>query len=162
MVFFTRELYLGIQPQSGWERRAGQEWARRANAYAKYAEAVAPMLPPSVRRLCRQGLHDGVVRQAAASGGELMLVVDATHALSGFRGRQVRLTFRGTRGRPAVSKLVGRWWLYEEAHPRSGGRFCLSVLFDPTELDIEADELAIEVLSRRHAGPDGLPPTGPS
>jgi len=75
----------------------------------------------------------------------------ATHALSGFRGRQVRLTFRGVRGRPAVSKLVGQWWLYEEAHLRSGRRFCLSVLFNPTELDIEADDLAIEVLHQsRH------------
>jgi hypothetical protein len=149
MVFFTRELYLGIQPDSGWERRAEREWDRRANLYAKYAEAVAGMLPASVRRLCKQGLHDAVVREASRDGGKLILVVDATHALSGFRGRRVRLTFRGVRGRPAVSKLVGQWWLYEEAHPRSGGRFCLCVLFDPTELDVEADELAIEVLPKR-------------
>ena len=153
MVFFTRELYLGIQPASGWERKAEREWDRRAKVYERYAEAVAPMLPPAVRRLCKQGLHDGVVLTATLSGGELAMVVDATHALSGFRGRQVRLTFRGVPGRPAVSKLVGQWWLYQEAHLRSGGRFCLSVLFDPTELDIEADELVIEVLPKGHAVP---------
>lgn len=88
------------------------------------------------------------------------MVVDATHALSGFRGRRVRLTFRGVSGRPAVSKLVGQWWLYEEAHLRSGGRFCLSVLFDPMELDIEADELVIEVLPKRHAEPGTAPDLG--
>jgi Protein of unknown function (DUF4085) len=151
MVFFTRELYLGFQPASGWERRAEREWDRRAELYDRYAEAVSPLLPISVRRLCKQGLHDGVVRSSKLSGGELVLVVDATHALSGFRGRHVRLTFRGVSGWPAVSKLVGQWWLYEEAHLRSGGRFCLSVLFDPAELDIEADELIIELLPNRQA-----------
>jgi hypothetical protein len=89
-----------------------------------------------------------VVRKAAFKAGELVLVVDATNALSGFRGRQVRLTFRGVKGRPAVSKLVGQWWLYEEAHLSSRARFSLQVLFDPSQLDVEADELKIELLPR--------------
>ena len=148
MVFFTRELYRGIQPDSGWERKAEREWDRRSKLYEKYADAVAPMLPRSVRRLCEHGLHDGLVQAATRSSGELALVVDATRALSGFRGRLVRLTFRGVQRRPAVSRLVGQSWLYEEAHLRSGNRFCLSILFDTTELDIEADELAIEVLPK--------------
>ena len=148
MVFFTRELYLGIQPKSGWERRAEREWYRRADIYAKYRDVIGPMLPTPVRRLCNEGLHDGVVREAAFKNGELMLVVDATNALSGFRGRQVRLTFRGVKGRPAVSKLVGQWWLYEEAHLSSRARFSLQVLFDPSQLEVEADELKIELLPR--------------
>lgn len=64
MVFFTCELFLGIQPESGWESRAEREWNRRADLYAKYAELIAPILPPSVRRLCKEGFHDGVVREA--------------------------------------------------------------------------------------------------
>jgi hypothetical protein len=144
MVFFTRELYQGIQPESGWERRAEREWYRRADIYAKYFEVIEPMLPAPVRRLCKQGLHDGVVTEAEFKGGELVLVVDATNALSGFRGRQVRLAFRGVRGRPAVSKLIGQWWLYEEAHLSSHARFNLQVLFHPSELEIVADELTID------------------
>jgi Protein of unknown function (DUF4085) len=143
MVFFTRELYLGIQPKSGRERRAEREWDRRSDIYAKYGEVIGPLLPAPVRRLCKQGLHDGVIRKAAFKGGELVLVVDATNALSGFRGRQVRLTFRGVRGRPSISKLVGQWWLYEEAHLTSRARFSLHVLLDPSEVEIEADELII-------------------
>jgi hypothetical protein len=146
MVFFTRELYLGTQPKSGWERRAEREWYRRAEVYAKYREVIDPLLPAPVRRLCKQGLHDGVVGEAAFKRGELVLVVDATNALSGFRGRQVRLTFGGVRGRPAVSKLIGQWWLYEEVHLSSRARFNLQVLFDPSELEVEADELKIELL----------------
>jgi hypothetical protein len=136
MVFFTRELYLGVQPKSGWERRAEREWCRRADIFS-------PMLPAPVRRLCKHGLHDGVVREAAFKGGELVLVVDATNALSGFRG-QVRLTFRGVRGRPAVSKLTDQWWLYQEAHLTSRARFSLHVLLDTSELEIEANELIID------------------
>src|SRR5438128_4162137 len=71
MVFFTRENFLGLQPKSGWERRAEREWRRRADLYARYAEGVAPMLPAAVRRLCNAGLHDGVVREASAKAGKL-------------------------------------------------------------------------------------------
>jgi hypothetical protein len=77
-----------------------------------------------------------------------MILVDATGALSGFRGRQVRLTFRGVRGRPSVTRLVGQWWLYEEAHLSSRARFNLHVLFDPDELEVEADELLIDLSPR--------------
>jgi hypothetical protein len=149
MVFFTRELYLGGQPNSGWERRAEREWNRAADDYARYLEVIAPWLPATVWRLCREGLHDGVIRSASHRSGELVLVVDTANALSGFRGRRpVKLTFRGVRGRVRTSHLPGRWWLYDEAHLRSGGRFSLHVLFDRGELEIDADELLIERPSR--------------
>ena len=40
-----------------------------------------------------------VVREATAKAGEVVLVVDATNALGGFRGRLVRLVFSGVRRR---------------------------------------------------------------
>ncbi len=144
MIFFTRELHLGIQPKSGWERRAEREWYRRIELFAKYRDLIGPMLPASVRRLAKQGLHDGVVRKAVFKGGEFVLLVDATNALSRFRGRNVRLTFRGVRGKPTISKLIGQWWLYEEAHLTSRARFSLHILFDESELEVEADELTID------------------
>jgi hypothetical protein len=143
MVFFTRELYRGTQPDSGWERRATRAWNRAAYDYARYLEVISPRLPESVRRLGREGLHDAVIRSAAYRAGELVLVIDAAHALSGFRGRPVRLTFRGVPGRVRTPHLPGRWWLYEEAHLRPGGRFGLHVLFDRDELEIDASELLI-------------------
>ena len=154
MVFFTRELYEGVQPNSGWERRAENEWRRRRQTYTRYAEVVLPLLPAAVRRLCRASLHDVVVLAATAGGGEVTLVVDATNALGGFEGRQVVLTFRGVRGRPAVARLVGDWWLYEEAHLTPRARFGLQVLFHRSELEVEADELDIRVLPGPRRTPD--------
>jgi len=152
MVFFTRDLYLGVQPNSGWERRAEREWERRSDIYARYFEVIAPLLPTPVRRLCREGLHDGVIQEASFKDGELVLAVDTTNTPFGrFGGRQVWLTFRGVRGRPRVARLVGQWWLYEEAHLSSRARFSLQVLFDPSELEIEADELVIAMTSRVRA-----------
>lgn len=145
MIFFTRELFLGIQPGSGRERRADNEWHRRAERYARYYEVISPVLPAAVRRLCKQSLHDGVVREASFEGGELLLLVDTTNALSGFAGREVRLTFRGVANEPRIDKLVGQWWLYEEAHLCSRARFNLQVLFGDDELEVEADELLIGV-----------------
>jgi hypothetical protein len=145
MIFYTRELYQGIQPNSGWERRAEREWHRRAEIHSRYARVIAPLLPPAVVRLCDNGLHDGVVRQATRRAGELVLVVDTTNALTGFRGSDVRLTFRGVRGRPGVARLAGDWWLYQEAHLSARARFSLHVLFHRAELEVEADELAVEV-----------------
>jgi hypothetical protein len=147
MIFFTRELYGGVQPKSGWEHRAEREWYRRADIYAQYLEVITPLLPASVRRICTQGLHDGVIRAASRRNDELVLLIDTTKALSGFRGRQVELRFRGVRGRPAISNLVGQWWLYEEAHLCSHARFNIQVLFTRSELEVEADELSIKLLS---------------
>jgi hypothetical protein len=144
MIFFTRELYLGYQPNSGWERRALREWDRAQEEYTRYLEVIAPRLPSSVRQLCSEGLHDGVVQRASHRAGELVLLLDMSGALGRFRGRGVRLTFRGVPGRVRTSRLAGQWWLYEEAHLRSRGRFALHVLFDTEELEIEADELVIE------------------
>jgi Protein of unknown function (DUF4085) len=148
MIFFTRELYLGYQPGSGWERRAEREWDRRRKLYERYADAVEPMLPTGVRRLCREGLHDGIVLGATRERDRVVLIVDATNALSRFARRIVRLTFHGVRGRPALARLADAWWLYEEAHLSPRARFSLQVLFHQFEWEIEADGLTIEVLPR--------------
>jgi hypothetical protein len=148
MIFFTRELYLGYQPGSGWERQAEREWRRRRKLYGRYADAVEPMLPSGMRRLCREGLHDAIVQSATREGDRVILIVDATNAMSRFARRIVRLTFHGVQGRPALAKLVGAWWLYEEAHLSPRARFNLQVLFHEFEWEIEADDLTIEVLPR--------------
>jgi hypothetical protein len=144
MIFFTRELFEGTQSHSGWERRAMRETERRGKIYAKYFDAIAPLLPSAVVRLCKMGLHDGVIQYASLKDHELVLVVDTTNALSEFRGSRVRLTFHGVRGRPSVSKLVGEWWLYEEAHLSSNAPFCLHVMFNKVDLEIEAERLVIK------------------
>jgi hypothetical protein len=148
MIFFTRELFEGTQPHSGWERRAMRETERRGKIYAQYLGIIAPLLPPAVVRLCKTRLHDGVIQEASLKDHQLRLVVDTTNALSGFRGSFVTLTFRGVRGHPAVAKLVGEWWLYEEAHLSSNAPFSLHVMFNKVDLEIEAEELVIDVSSR--------------
>src|SRR5262249_24910305 len=66
-----------------------------------------------------------------------------------YRGRKVRLTFHRVRRAVVISKLVGQWWLYHEAHLCSSARFSLHVLVDMSELEIEANELTIDVLPRK-------------
>jgi hypothetical protein len=149
MIFFTRELFDGTQPHSGWEQRAMRETERRGEIYARYFDVIAPLLPPAVVRLCKNGLHDGVIQEASFKGHELVLVVDITNALSGFRASAVRLTFRGVRRRLAASKLVGKWWLYEEAHLSSNTAFNLHVMLNQVDLEIEAEELALQLSSVR-------------
>ncbi|HEX8914765.1 MAG TPA: DUF4085 family protein [Humisphaera sp.] len=145
MIFFTRQLYSGGQPASGWERRAHNEWGRRLKIYDAYLAAIGPMLPASVRKLMSRGLHDGIVRAAEYRAGVLTMVVEGGW---GFGGRTARLVFRGVRGRPAVAKLVGEWWLYDEAHLSANAAFAVHVLFTRRELAIEANELTFEVESR--------------
>ena len=144
MVFFTRELYEGVQPESGWERRAEREWHKRFKFYRRYEALIAPLLPASVVRLSRETLHDALVEFAEQGEGRLALIMDARRALGGFRGRRVRLTFRGVRRRVRTRGLVGRWWLYEEVHLCSHAKFNLQVLLTGSELEIEADALSIQ------------------
>jgi len=150
MIFFTRELYLGYQPGSGWERRAEREWGRRRELYEWYADVVEPMLPAGMRRLCREGLHDAIVLAASREGDRVTVIVDTSGASTRFRGRPVRLTFDGVRGRPAVARLVNQWWLYEEAHLSPRARFNLQVLFHESEWEVEADDLTVDVLPHGH------------
>ncbi len=149
MIFFTRTLCQGIQPKSGWEQPAYHQWRRRVKVYADYLTAIGPMLPASVKRLCRASLHDARVVAAEQKPGVLILVLDASNALSRFRGQCVRLRFHGVEKRLPLRGLAGQWWLYEEAHLSSRACFSLHVLFDMSELEIEANELVIELLGRR-------------
>jgi hypothetical protein len=146
MIFVTREHYNGIQPGSGWERKAEREWKRRMAIYVRHYEVISPLLPTTVRQLCKHGLHDAVVESAVMNGRALTLEMDATHALSGYRGRRLRLRFLGVRKRVPSGGLAGQWWLYTEAHLTSGSRFSLHVMFDKTDVEIEADELEIKKL----------------
>jgi hypothetical protein len=143
MVFFTRQLYDGMQPESGWERRATAEWMRRWKISRRYEAIIAPLLPASVVRLSRETLHDAVVESVEQRTGKLTFVMDARRALGGFAGRRIRLVFTGVQRRIRTRGLVGHSWLYEEAHLCSRAKFALHVLFDSTELEIEADELRI-------------------
>ena len=141
--FFTRQLQDGVQDDSGWTRRAGREWKRRAEIYRRYVATIAPMIPQAVLRLCRETLHDAVVESVEQTSGILTLVMDARGALGGFRGQRVRLQFTGVRGKINTRGLVGRWWLYQEPHLCSRARFSLHVLFDRGEIEIEADNLSM-------------------
>lgn len=146
MIFFTRQMQDGMQDGSGWTRKAGREWDRRAEIYERYLAAIQPMLPSSILRVCRETLHDAVVQSVEQTPGTLDLVMDARGALGGFRGQRVRLHFQGVRKRIRTTGLVGSWWLYEEAHLSSRATFSLHVLFHEGELEIEADKLTIRRL----------------
>jgi hypothetical protein len=104
---------------------------------------ITPMLPPAVRKLCEWGLHDATVASVSRDGPSLSLVVDTRHAVSRFRPHRVRLEFRGVKNRVTKRGLVGKWWLYEEAHLSSRARFAIHVLLDKTEIEIEADDLKL-------------------
>jgi uncharacterized protein DUF4085 len=144
MIFFTRELQDGVQDDSSWTRRACREWKRRSEVYRRYVAAITPMLPNAVVRLCRETLHDAVVKSVKQNSGTLTLVMDARGALGGFRGKYVLLVFRGVKRRIPTRGLVGEWWLYQEPHLTSRARFALHVLFHQGEVEIEADNLSIK------------------
>jgi len=152
MMFFTRKLYDGVQPDSGWERRAEREWDRRRDTYEKYLALIRPRLPPGARRASRTTLHDGIITSAAMKGTKLRVVVDARGALGSHRGKHVELVFTDvTRSSEfGLARLRGCWWLYEEFHLASDDRFRMDVLFDKGELEIEAADLVVtSTLPRR-------------
>jgi hypothetical protein len=144
MIFITREIYTGLQDGSGRQKRAQREWEKRADIYADYVKVIAPLLPKEVRQLAAKGLHDARVEAATQIGKKLVITMDAKGALSAYRGRRLRLTFNGVRGRVPAKRLVGQWWLYEEAHLSNRAAFSLHAMFDKTDVEIEAEELKIE------------------
>ena len=149
MIFFTRELYDGVQDASGWSRRAERLWDRNRPIYQACFDAISPLLPRSVVRLCRHTLHDAVIESVVQESNTLSFIIDARNALGGFRGRRLQLDFSGLRRRIPTRGLVGDWWLYEEAHLSGNAPFSLHVLFHRHEIEIEADTLHIKLLPQR-------------
>jgi hypothetical protein len=156
MIFFTRDLYQRLQ--SDWQK-ASREWKRYAQLYANYLESIAPLLPVSVKQLCRSSLHDATMVTAHKQAGDLTLVLDTSNALSRYYGNCVHLCFRGVKKHVPLRGLAGQWWLYAEAHLCSRSRFSLHVMLDKSDLEIEADELVIELFRRQlitKVGPNDL------
>jgi hypothetical protein len=148
MIFFTRALQDGIQDKSGWTRRACRTFDRNQKIYEAYLKVITPLLPRSVVRLCRHGLHDAEIESVSQLNGSLSFVMDARHALGGFRGRRLQLTFLGVHRRISTRGLVGEWWVYEEIHLSSRAAFALHLLCNTHEFEIEADDLTIQLLPR--------------
>ncbi len=146
MIFFTRDLHQRLQ--SDWQK-ASREWKRYAQLYGNYLEAIAPLLPASVKQLYRHSLHDAAVVTAHQEARDLTLVLDTSNALSRFRGHCVHLCFRGVKKHVPLRGLAGQWWLCDEAHLCSHSRFSLHVMLDKSDLEIEADDLVIELFRRQ-------------
>jgi hypothetical protein len=147
MIFFTRQLYQGIQPKSGWERRADREWVRRLEAYCRYEDVIKPYLPSRVAQFLRKSFHDAVVESVKQSSNNVILNLDARPCATGScHGHRVRLSFKHIHRPIKTSGLVGQWWLHDEVHLCSRAKFSLHVLFTKSELEIDADDLIIEKL----------------
>lgn len=144
MIFISRELYDGVQLDSGWERRAEREWRHRSAIYGRHYKLIASLLPTSVRRISQFGLHDAVVESVTQSNGGICFLMDTTKTLGTFRGRRLRLTFLGVHHRIPTRGLRGQWWLYHEVHLSSNARFLFQIMFHKTDVDIEADNLRID------------------
>jgi hypothetical protein len=146
MIFFSRNLFEELQ--SDWQR-ASRRWKRYERIYANHLAAIAPLLPTSVKLLCRNSLHDAEVVTTQQKAGVLTLVMDTSNASSRFRGHCVHLCFHGVKKHVPLHGLAGQTWLYQEAHLCSRSRFSLHVLFDKSDREIEADELLIQQFKRQ-------------
>jgi hypothetical protein len=144
MIFISRELYDGIQLDSGWERRAEREWRKRSEIYDRHYKLIAPLLPTGVRRISRFGIHDAIVESVTQNKGEICFLLDTSKALGAFRGRRLRLKFLGAHRRIPTRGLRGQWWLYHEAHLSHNARFLFQIMFHKTDVDIEANDLRID------------------
>ena len=147
MIFFTRKLYDGYQPNSGWERRAMKTWLKLSSLYQDYRKTISPLLPKSIVELDRHGLHDAVVTSCSMADGEFKIVLDATNALSKWRGKLVTLTFMGVVNRVQTRSIPSQWWLYAELHLSSSAKYSLHVLLTDSEMQIDADDLRIETIN---------------
>jgi|GEM_PF-6539587 hypothetical protein len=141
MIFFTRALYEGFQPDSGWERKAMGEWQRRSKAYNECLRIITPLLPVTVHRFCRQDLHDCKVVKAVFGKSFVRFVLDAKHAFS-LPHALYELTFKGVSSFRGAKQLSGRWWLYDEFHLCSSSPFCFHVMFDEGEIEIDAAKVS--------------------
>jgi hypothetical protein len=94
MVFFTRKLCEGHQPDSGWENQALRTRRKLAEVYPDYRKAIESLLPKSVVELDRHGLHDARITSCSSKRGRLTIDLDATRIGSRWGGGLVTLRWR--------------------------------------------------------------------
>lgn len=145
MIFMSRKLFDGYQPGSTWDRQALRTWKKLQVVCEQYEKIIEPLLPKRAIQLNQEGLHDAIITGCRQRGQELVMTLDATHALSRWSGQQVTLRFSGVTNRTKTSGLVGQWWLYSELHLPPTAKFSLHVLLTDDEIQINADDVAIEV-----------------
>jgi len=143
MKFFTRTRYDAIQGESA---AADRDWDLAAADYTRHLARIRDRLPASVQKCCDLSLHDGIVVSVGQpSSDEFEIVIDATRNPWGPRGR-FKLSFIGVTSETLQQPSVQDWWLYEEWHLSDAG-FALHVLFEKSELLVEASALAFESLN---------------
>jgi hypothetical protein len=89
-------------------------------------------------------LHDAQVVSAIRKRDTVTLVMDTSSAVSRFRGYCVHVCFNGVKSRVPLRDLAGQWWLYQEAHLCSRSRFSFHIMFDKSDVEVEADHLVIK------------------
>jgi len=145
VIFMSRKLFNGYQPGSTWDRQSLRIWKKLQVVCEQYEKIIEPLLPKNAIQLNHEGLHDAVITGCRQRGQQLVMTLDATHALSRWSGHQVTLQFTGVTNRPRTSGLVGQWWLYSELHLPPTSRFSLHVLLTNDEIQIDADDVTIEL-----------------
>ncbi|HEY3854621.1 MAG TPA: DUF4085 family protein [Verrucomicrobiae bacterium] len=146
MIFYTRKLYNGVQPKSGWGQKAEREMRRRLEIWRAYNAIIKPLLPTAAARLQAKSFHDAEVESVTQKSRKVTMILDSRPDLGSYRGSRIRIVCSGVRNKIRTKGLKGQWWLYHEVHLCSRAAFVLHVLFTNSELEIEADELTFENL----------------
>lgn len=143
MIFFTRELYNGYQPKSGWERKAITKTNRNSKLYQKYFRLIRPFLPASAIKLSSFNFHDSELLVWRCRGGKLEVVLDTFGTFVPLPARYAHLTFLGVSQCPSEIPRKKEWWLFDEFHLGSQSRFCLHLMFTETDVQIAADAVRV-------------------
>lgn len=148
MIFFTRKLYEGIQPESGWERRAENLWDKHCQIYRKYFQLISPMLPVSARKFSKQSLHDGVILKTRTTKGRLELLIDGHGMVDLSPHNNYKVVFSGVTDYRGPRQLEGALWCYDEIHLCSSAPFSFHVLFHKGEMEIDAVEVKLKKIQQ--------------
>jgi hypothetical protein len=143
MLFFTRELFEGFQPDSGWERSATIKVNRNSKLYKKYFRLIRPFLPKSAIRFEQFGFHDSEVIERMWKDEKLFLLLDTAGTFLPLPKRYAHLTFTGVRRCPPQLPKKKEWWNWDEFHLGSRTKFSLHVMFTRSEIEIPADDIRL-------------------
>lgn len=141
MKFFTRELYDKQHIiKNIFSRKANREWDDACKGYEKYLNSIKNSLPESMKNFCETTLHDAYIKSVSKIQDKLILEIDGSNCPWDRKG-QFQLVFSGVKSIEGENEIIDDYWLYEEVHLSSIGKFEYHILLGKSEFRVIADEV---------------------
>ncbi|RCX16925.1 uncharacterized protein DUF4085 [Anaerobacterium chartisolvens] len=126
-----------------WKNDIKQECISNSQAYSKYLNSIAMLLPDGVQTLIKTSLHDAqLIEINKPTENTIAFELDGSNCCPP-QGRYIML-FSDVNFFHMTQDILPKWWIYEEIELINEDCFRMGILFDNGECELIANNLILK------------------